>query len=334
MSTPLQSSWARPLALALGVAISLLACRVRAQPPLPREVGRIELPGVSGRIDHLAIDSEGRRVYIAALGADKVEVVDLKSGLRVAELAGVREPQGIVFLPRTQRLFVAGGESDDVTAFESGRRIGTVGGLPDADNLRWLASTGQLFAGYGSGLVAIDPNSIAIVQRIALLGHPEAFELAERGPEIYVNVPSAGLIVVVDRHTGKTIAEWRIAPDAANFPMALDEAAHRLYVGTRRPAKLLVYDTGTGRRLSEAPLCGDVDDLFLDTKGEQVLAVCGEGEVDAIATRRGLDGKALIRLPTRPGARTGGFEPASRTLFVAVPARLGHKAELRLYRLP
>ena len=202
LPTSLQSSWARPLAFALGVAITLLACKVRAQPPLPREVGRIELPGVSGRLDHLAIDSEGRRVYIAALGADK-------------------------------------GESEDVTGFEGGRRIGAVGGLPDADNLRSYAPTGQLFAGYGSGLVAIDPNSIAIGQRIALPGHPEAFELAERGAEIYVNVPSAGLIVVVDRRTGKMIAEWRIAPDAANFPMALDEAVHRLYVGTRRPAKLI-----------------------------------------------------------------------------------------------
>ena len=179
----------------------MLACQVRAQPPLPREVGRIELPGVSGRLDHLAIDSKGLHVYVAALGADKVEVVDLKSSLRFAELAGVHEPQGLVFLPRTQRLFVAGGESDDVTAFESDRRIGAVGGLPDADNLRLFAPTGQLFAGYGSGLVALDPNSIAIVQRIALPGHPEAFELAERGPKIYVNVPSAGRIVVVDRRT-------------------------------------------------------------------------------------------------------------------------------------
>ena len=75
-----------------------------------------------------------------------------------------------MFLPRTRRLFVAGGESAHVAAVENGRRIGAAGGLPDADNLRLFASTGPLFAGYGSGLVAIDPDSIAVVQRIAFCG--------------------------------------------------------------------------------------------------------------------------------------------------------------------
>jgi len=33
----------------------------------------------------------------------------------------------------------------------------------------------------------------------------------------------------------------------ANFPMALDEAKHRLFIGCRRPAKVLVYDTTSGK---------------------------------------------------------------------------------------
>ena len=299
-----------------------------------REVGRIELPGVAGRIDHLAMDLEGQRVFVAALGADEVEVVDLKAGKRVARLAGLREPQGVVYLPSTRRLVVAAGESGEVVAFEGDKRVATAAALPDADNLRWSAPAGRLVVGYGSGLAILDSTTLAVVERIALPGHPEAFELAEGGPEIYVNVPGAGRIVVVDRRTAKTTAEWPIEPDAANFPMVLDEAAHRLVVGTRRPARLLVFDTGTGRRLSKLPLCEDVDDLFLDRDRQRLLAVCGEGEVQVWSTAAGAPARPLQRIMTAPGARTGLFVPSIGRLFVAAPARGNAAAALLVYATP
>ena len=300
-------------------------------PPL-REIGRIELPEVGGRIDHLAFDLEGQRLFVAALGADEVEIVDVRAGRRVGQLKGMREPQGIVYLPSLHRLVVAGGESGDVVAFEGDKRVGAATGLPDADNVRFLASAGRLVVGYGNALAVIDPVTLAVVDRIALPGHPEAFELAEHGPEIYVNVPDAGRIVVIDRRTGKTAAEWPVAPEAANFPMVLDEAAHRLYVGTRRPARLLVYDTATGRAVSKAALCGDVDDLFLDVEGSRLFAICGEGAVDVFSTRGPASGEPPRRIATAAGARTGLFVPAIGTLFVAAPARGAGSARIHVYR--
>jgi hypothetical protein len=314
-----------------------LACAGGAAAPVGaalREVGRIELPGVGGRIDHLAVDLEGQRLFVAALGADEVEVVDLRAGRRVARLEGLREPQGVVYLPSIRRLFVAAGESGEVVAFDGDKRVATATGLPDADNLRWLASTGRLVVGYGHGLAMLDPTTLAVVERIALPGHPEAFELAGHGPEIYVNVPDVGRVVVVDRRTGKTTAEWRVEPEAANFPMALDETAHRLYVGTRRPARLLVYDTASGQRLSQAPLCGDVDDLFMDPARARLLAVCGEGEVDAWATAAGTLGEPMQRIATAAGARTGLFVPSTGTLFVAAPAHGTRAGTLLVLRMP
>jgi len=166
MFTSSQGSRGRLLAVVMAVAACTLAGEVRGQPVLPREFARIELPGVDGRLDHLAIDAEGQRLFVAALGADKIEVIDLKAGRRMAELTGVREPQGAVFVPTSRRLLVAGGESGDVVAFSEGRRVAVASGLPDADNLRFFAPTGQLFAGFGSGLAAIDPVSLAVTQRI------------------------------------------------------------------------------------------------------------------------------------------------------------------------
>jgi len=334
MSTSLQSLWLRGLAAALG-ATWLGGAALAGESPSPsdavlHEARRIELPGVRGRIDHLAIDLQGQRLFVAALGADEVEVVDLKSGKRIARLTGVREPQGLVYVASLRRLFVAAGGSGEVVAFDGDRRVGEVAGLPDPDNMRYAASTGRLVVGYGSGLALLDPAALAIVARIALPGHAEAFELAEHGPQIFVNEPEVGRIVVVDRSTARSSAAWEIGPEAANFPMALDEAAHRLYVGTRHPARLLVFDTTAGQRVAQAPLCGDVDDLFLDLARARLMAVCGEGVVDELPTTGLGDGRARQTL-TAPGARTGLYVPSSNTLFVAAPARLPGTARIIEY---
>jgi hypothetical protein len=184
-------------------------------------------------------------------------------------------------------------------------------------------------------LAVLDPATLAIVERIPLPGHPEAFELAEHGQQILVNVPDVGRVVVIDRTKAKRILEWAIEPEAANFPMALDEAAHRLYVGTRRPAKLLAIDTSTGQRIATAPLCGDVDDVFLDTARARVVAVCGEGEVDEFSTRDFMgSGGVVQRTATAAGARTGLFVPSAKSLFVAVPARGSRPAQIRVFVMP
>jgi DNA-binding beta-propeller fold protein YncE len=294
---------------------------------------RIPLAGTQGRLDHLAVDVEGRRLFLAALGADAAEVIDLKAGSRAVRLDGLHEPQGVVYLAGSRQLLVANGASGNVESYVQDRRAASVGGLPDADNIRFDAQAGRVYVGFASALAVLDPVAMRVVERHRLPGHPEAFALATAGPEIYVNVPTAGKVVVVDRRTGKTTATWDVAPATRNFPMALDEPNHRLVVATRQPPTLQVYDTATGRRLSELPLCGDADDLFLDASRRQLYAVCGEGQV-AIARQRDADHYEVVdRITTQPGARTGLYVPSFDRLYVAAPAREGRPAEVLVYRI-
>src|SRR5436853_1665167 len=58
-------------------------------------VGTIGLPNVEGRIDHLAVDEDAQRLYVAALGNNTVEVLDLKGRRHLKSVPGFREPQGI-----------------------------------------------------------------------------------------------------------------------------------------------------------------------------------------------------------------------------------------------
>src|SRR5213594_2747751 len=80
-----------------------------------RLVQTIPLPGVEGRIDHMAIDLAGQRLFVAALGNNSVEVLDLQAGKRVRSLTGFREPQGVAW---TSQLVVSSGGDGAYRVFE------------------------------------------------------------------------------------------------------------------------------------------------------------------------------------------------------------------------
>jgi len=297
-----------------------------------RPAGVIPLPGVDGRFDHLAVDLKTRRLFIAALGHDTMEVVDL-AGLKVMKsVAGLHEPQGIAFLPDTNRVVVANGGDGAAVFFDAGSlAVAATAKLSgDADNVRYDSAARRVHVGYAGGALAELDVDGRMLSTTPLAAHPESFQLESRGPRIFVNVPSAGHIAVVDRVKHAVTATWPVTAARANYPMALDEPHHRLYVGCRNPARLLVYDTDTGRLVTTVDIVGDTDDLFYDAAAQRLYVMGGEGFVTVL--QRDGDRYALIqRLATAAGARTGLFVPELARLFVAVPHRGSQGAEIRVY---
>jgi DNA-binding beta-propeller fold protein YncE len=294
----------------------------------------IDLPAVIGRIDHLDIDLEGNRLFVAALATGSLEVIDLGNGRRIGRFWPLSKPQGVAYLPARHRVVVASGGSGRVEAYDGApAAVASGGNLDDADNVRFDARSDRLFVGYGRALAVLDPQTLAVTRRIELPGHPEAFELEPSGRRVFVNVPSAGQVVVIDRQSGTIASTWPLTGATGNFPMALDDSSNRLYVATRRPALLQAYDTTTGKRVAELPICADADDLFFDTQRRQLYAVCGQGVVEVVRRREGDRYEVVERLETAPGARTGLFVPRLSTLFVAVQARAGTVAQIRAYTI-
>jgi sugar lactone lactonase YvrE len=304
------------------ICVLINATAMAAEPaPLSIEA-KIALPGIKGRIDHLALDLAEQRLFVAALGNGSVEVVDLKSRQRVRSMTGFDEPQGVALLPRTQTLFVASGGDGSVRALPlndlaASHRI-DLG--DDADNVRIDREQHFVYVGYGNGALAvIDAVNPRKVADIRLDAHPESFQLESSGPRIFVNVPDANQIAVVDRSTRKQIASWTTHDLHANFAMAFDESQQRLLVVFRRPAMVGVFDVTNGKEVARIETCGDVDDIFLDSKRRWIYVACGEGFVDVLAERAG--GYVRVgRLPTSPGARTAIFSADLDRLFVAARA--------------
>jgi DNA-binding beta-propeller fold protein YncE len=293
----------------------------------------IALPDVRGRIDHLDIDLDGGRLFVAALGNNTVEVVDLRAERRSARLEHLREPQGVAYVPEASRLFVASGASGRVDVFAGNTLspVGHVDALEDADNVRYEPASGRLYVGYGSALAVLEAPTMRTVSRIKLAGHPESFQVEGSGSRIFVNVPNAQQIAVVDRKQGSVVATWDLGEMRANFPMALDELKHRLFVATRRPAALLVFDTESGKRIASVPIGGDADDLFFDGERKQLYAVCGEGLITVVQQQDADRYVAVGQVRTAPGARTGLFVPSKGMLYVAVPVQPSAPAEIRVY---
>ena len=313
------------------VAALVIATNAGAAPNLTL-AGSILLPHVEGRIDHFAIDAVNQRLFVAALGNNSVEVVDLGRGQVIHSITGLAEPQGLYYLANNQKLYVANG-GDGALRIYDGKTWAAAGVVKldnDADNVRYDDSTKRLYVGHGRGaLGAVDTPNDTVVAETKLNGHPESFQLEEGGRRAFVNVPGAHQIAVVDRDKHTVVANWSLGLAARNFPMALDEAGQRLFVGCRMPARLLVIDTETGTVVTKLALHGDCDDLFFDSNRRLLYASCGEGFIDVFAVSD--DGRCALKesVKTEPKARTC-FLHADH-LYLAVPRRGDHPAEIRDY---
>jgi DNA-binding beta-propeller fold protein YncE len=301
-----------------------------------RLIQTIPLRNVEGRIDHMAVDLKGERLFIAALGNNTVEIVDLRAGKHIGTITGLHEPQGVGFVPEFNKLFVANAQSGACDVFDgsSFKPLKSIKFSDDADNIRYDATARRVYVGYGSGgLGIIDTASGEQTGAIKLEGHPESFQLEKSGPRIFVNIPTSQKIVVVDREKRAVATAWPISGATANFPMALDETHHRLFVGFRKPSKLTVFDTESGKVVTNLDSPGDADDIFYDGTRQQIYISGGDGFIGIIQQQDADHYKTLTKIPTASGARTSLFVPELGRLYLAVPHRGNQAAEVRVYEL-
>lgn len=305
----------------------------QSQPAL-RLQNTIALPGVHGRIDHMSFDSRTGRLFVAALGNNTVEVVDLNAGKRIASIPGLHEPQGVLYLPDVNRLYVANGDSGSVELFDgtSFRLVNAIHLGSDADNVRFDPARKEVYVGYGSGALAILREDGSRIADVKLDAHPESFQLEQKGSRIFVNLPDSHKVAVVDRNTWAVIATWSTPGALANFPMALDEQDHRLFVVCRQPAEMLVLDTDSGAVVAKLPVVADCDDIFYDADRKRLYASGGgEGLVTTIQQDGSDRYKILGQVHSRTGARTSFYAPHRQSLFVAARQEDAQPAAIYVY---
>jgi DNA-binding beta-propeller fold protein YncE len=326
----------RSLLLILLCAWPQLGQAADAKPPLVLE-RTIPLAGVSGRIDHMAIDLARKRLLVAELGNGTVDAVDVVSGKPVHRLSGLREPQGIGFAPAADVIAVANAGDGSVRLFRGAdfALLATVELQDDADNIRLDPSSGRLIVGYGGGgLALLDPATRSVVSRAKLAAHPESFQIDPLAQRVFVNVPDAHQIAVIDVATGKQTAAWRVPELSENFPMARNQDGTIIAAVFRSPARLVLLDAQTGAVRVNVDTCGDADDVFFDNARKRIYVSCGAGSVD-VFQQEAVGYRLLDRVKSASGARTSLFVPELDRLFVAARAGffgLGSDAAILVFR--
>jgi len=325
------------LCFVAAAAMSLATEQAIAQTtgPLPLQLeSKIPLGDVRGRIDHMAIDLPRQRLFVAELGNDSVGIVDLKNRKLIHTIGGLNEPQGVGYVPSMEMLYVANARDGSVRAF-LGADYAAAGKIDlgdDADNIRVDTAANQVIVGYGKGgLAIIDAKAFRRIADIALGAHPESFQLDPVGNQIFVNLPDAHTIAVVDRQTGKRTATWLITIAGGNFPMALYPSAGHVLTIFRSPAKLGAFSIKDGALLASPDICRDADDLFVDAKRNRLYISCGDGFLDVLDTE-GNAYKRIAHIPTVRGARTSLFVPELDRVLLAVRAEAGEPAGIWVFR--
>ncbi len=308
---------------------------IQAQDNVPIHlIQTIPLKNVRGRIDHLTFDSSKQRLFVTVLGNNTLEIVDLQTGKQTRTLTGFHEPQGVLFLSDLNELIVTNAEDGTCQMLkgDSFEVIKTVRLSSDADNIRYDTTNRKLYVGYGNGALAIiDVSSGNYLGNIMFESHPEAFQIEKSGIHIFVNLPSSKQIVVVDKNRNVVISRWMLTDAQANFSMALDEMHHRLFIGLCKPAKMVIFDTETGREVGRLDSAGDSDDIFYDEENRRIYMSCGEGFLNVFQQEEDDHYQMIATLTTAPGARTSLFVPEQKRLYIAIPQRAHQDAEIRVY---
>lgn len=310
----------------------------REQPLVLTEA--IPLEGIKGRFDHFG--NGGGRIFVAALGSNAVEAINTGARTLDHSITGVPDPQGVVYSPETKKLFVASGSAQKVYIFDGATydQIATVDFEGGADNLRYDAANKRVYVGCGDNektgaigtIDAVTNKRLDITYQLG--GEPESFQLEKSGPNIYVNVPDLKQIVVVNRET-KAITHWKLEGIESNFPMALDEADHRLFVGTHTPPRLAVFDTTSGKMVAALPGVQGTDDLYYDADRKRVYMPGSAGFIYAYQMKDPDHYELFAKVPTALGAATAGYwgkqGKGFDRFYLAVPTRGATPAEVRIY---
>jgi hypothetical protein len=321
-------------ALALGVAMAFPSEQASAEAPLLQLESKIALGDVAGRIDHLAVDLKRQRVFVAELGNNTLGVVDLATGKILRRLTGLSAPQGVGYDAATDIVYVANAGDGAVSLFqgEDYAPLEKIQLGKDADNVRIDAAGRRVIVGYGSGgLAVIDSATRRKIADVPLSAHPESFQLEPESGHVFINLPDAQAIAVVDLATKAQVASWEQVARNGNFPMALDLARHQLLTVFRSPALLTTFSMIDGAPIAKIETCGDSDDVFFDAKRHRAYVTCGEGFIDVVDMSVSPP-KRIGHVATAGGARTSLFVPDLDRLIIAVPARGASPAALWVFR--
>jgi DNA-binding beta-propeller fold protein YncE len=298
---------------------------------------QIPVSGVAGRLDHFTADAKRRRLFVSALGNNTVEVIDVFAGKVIQSIKGLAQPQGPLYVPGVDKLYVANAEDGKVRVYDGATYAlrKTIDFGKDPDNMRYDDASKTVFVGFGEddgGIAMIDPNTDERVGQVYKTeGHPESFQVEASGGRIFVNVPDAGFVVESINRKSGAVTKWPLKGLGGNYAMALNEQDHRLFTITRKTPMMVVLNTETGNEVARMRAAGECDDVYFDASRKRIYVIGAEGFISVFQQNDPDHYDLLANVPSQVGIRTGYFFVKRDRFYVGVPAKGSEPAQVWTY---
>jgi DNA-binding beta-propeller fold protein YncE len=274
--------------------------------------------GGEGGMDYITVDAQNHRLYVPR--STHTMVIDAESGKTIADIPGQKHNHGVAIAPEAGRGFITDGEGSVVIFdLKTNAVLGTLKARPDADGIIYDKSTGLVLVSCGDDgtlltiKADVDPKTGAIDAAIDLGGKPE-FLAADGAGKVYVNLEDKDQIAVVDLKAKKVLAHWPVTPGGSPVGLAIDSAKHRLFVGCRKPQKMIVMSTDDGKVLADLPIGAGVDATKFD--GQHAFASCRDGKMSVVGESASGKFEVVQTVTTAVGAKTMDIDPAAHKAYL------------------
>ena len=302
------------------LALCLLAASLPAMAQTNWQVTKTLTIGGEGSWDYLTVDPATHRLFVPR--STHTMVIDADSGKTLGDIPGQKNAHGVAIVPKANRGFISDGGGDGAIIIFDLKTYATLGKItaqPDADGIIYDASVNRVLvvSGDGGTLMSIkpdiDPTTGKIETPIDLGGKPE-FLASDGNGKLYINLVDKDNVAVVDFKARKVLAHWPVAPGGSPVGMSIDTKSHRLFIGCRKPQKLIVMSTHDGKIISDMPIGAGVDATKAD--GGQAFASCRDGSLTVASETSPGKFEIVQTVKTPTGARTMGVDPTTHRIYL------------------
>ncbi|MBV9122216.1 MAG: hypothetical protein JO112_02505 [Planctomycetes bacterium] len=324
--------------LAVGLALGgALWASGQSSPAVgPYHVAAILRIGGAGGWDYITVDPARQYLYVPR--TTHTMVLDAATGKKVADIPGQKGNHGVALVPSSGRGFITDGKDGSVTIFDlkTFQVLGKVQAADDADGIIYDPASRKVLISCGDAGVLVpmapdvDPKRGHADAPVRLGGKPE-FLVADGKGKVFINLVDKDQVAVVDSRAMRIVATWPTSPGGSPVALSMDRERGRLFIGCRKPQKLIVLSAADGKVLADLPIGAGVDATQFDNG--YILASCRDGSL-AVA-RETSPGKFQIvqNLQTRPGAKTMAIDPTTHTVFLPT-AEFGDQTDARSRPIP
>src|SRR3984893_12591335 len=317
------------------------------RPPL-RLVQTVSLPGLQRHWDHFGVDVTGNRLFLTSDEDEPVvDVFDLKTNKLIHTITGTKGSHNVLAFPELKKMIVVDGEASELKVYnyDTYELMGHTELTIDADPAVYDPATKYLYVVNGGRAAKTPYCLISVVDTVSGkkladikldTNRLESMALEKSGPRLFVNMTTANVIGVVDREKRTLVTTWPITAGLQNVPMQYDESTHLLFVATRKPSRLVVVNTDTGKEVTSLPTADSVDDLAYDPVLHRLYAPGGNlggavGTVTVVQQKDADHYEVLASIPTKPGARNARLVPELNKYYLSTSTKGAQQAEIMVF---